>query len=438
MASHEAIAAVSRTLQTLLRDRMVTPVAVTLAPPDVTVADVDGPRLNLYLIQLIENAGLKNQEIPGFQHSGTFGHPPLSLNLRYLLTTHSAIEAQRDADLNAQTLLGDAMRVFNDFGSAIDRLAITNAAAGPIGDPVLDPVLADEFERLRLVLHPASIDDITKLWSAVSGTNFRRSVIYEVTVVQIATPTARVRPQPVQTRRINMTVRRRPTVLDAYVTPAPNGPIGEIRARIGDDITILTQGALAGRVFVRLGELEPIRVTPSASGEIRLIVPDADYPIDLDHPATRPIPLAVQLQPGSVPVRVVIELPAEGVEGGLGRGTAVAGTRRHTSNSTLLQLCPAISAISPTAGNAGTVLRVTGTRLWHGPSGRAEVIVGDAAIGLVDPPPPGVAAPTPTAVEVPLAVAADLLDISPIGYPVAVQVDGARSRDPGFDFVVGP
>ena len=40
------------------------------------------------------------------------------------------------------------------------------------------------------MLHPASLDDITKVWSAVSGTNFRRSVIYEVTVVQIETPLA--------------------------------------------------------------------------------------------------------------------------------------------------------------------------------------------------------------------------------------------------------
>ena len=65
MASHTAIAAVSRTLRTLLLDRMVVSTAVTLAPPDVDLTNVSGARVNLYLMQVIENAGLKNQEIPG-------------------------------------------------------------------------------------------------------------------------------------------------------------------------------------------------------------------------------------------------------------------------------------------------------------------------------------------------------------------------------------
>ena len=63
------------------------------------VSGVDGARVNLYLMQLFENAGLKNQEIPRQGHPGAYGHPPLSLNLRYLLTTYSAMETQPDADL---------------------------------------------------------------------------------------------------------------------------------------------------------------------------------------------------------------------------------------------------------------------------------------------------------------------------------------------------
>ncbi len=155
MASHTAIAAVSRTLQTLLLDRMVTGAAITLAPPDVEVTDVNGARVNLYLMQVIENGALKNQEIPGQGHPAAYGHPPLSLDLRYLVTTHSAMENQAGADLNAQTILGDAMRVMNDFGNRIDQLTITNPVAGTPGDPILDPDLAREFERLKIVLHPA-------------------------------------------------------------------------------------------------------------------------------------------------------------------------------------------------------------------------------------------------------------------------------------------
>ena len=36
------------------------------------------------------------------------------------MTTRSETENQAEADLNAQTILGDAMRVFNDFGNRID------------------------------------------------------------------------------------------------------------------------------------------------------------------------------------------------------------------------------------------------------------------------------------------------------------------------------
>lgn len=432
MASHTAIAAVSRTLQTLLLDRMVTGAAITLAPPDVEVADVNGARVNLYLMQVIENGALKNQEIPGRGHPAAYGHPPLSLDLRYLVTTYSAMENQVGADLNAQTILGDAMRVMNDFGNRIDHLVIANPVAGIVGHPILDPDLTREFERLKIVLHPASLDDITKVWSAVSGTNFRRSVVYEVTVIQIETPAPRVRPQPVETRRIFVTVRKRPEIVDAYVSPiAPGDPIGESRVRIGEEITIVAQGTLADRLYVRLGSLEPIRVSPPGDGRIRVIVPDAQYPIDLDHPAVRPIPPAEQLQPGPLEVQVIAMHPAEGVQGGLGTGAPVPpGLRRYPSNSLLMQLVPRVTAAIPAAGNAATILHVTGQRLWHVGARTVEVIVGDAAIPVT--------APTPTAVDAPMSAAAGLLEISAVPYPVAVQVDGARSRDPGMTFTLGP
>jgi hypothetical protein len=432
LASHTAIAAVSRTLRTLLLDRMVTGAGITLAPPDVEVAGVDGARVNLYLMQVIENGALKNQEIPGTGHPSAYGHPPLSLDLRYLVTTHSAIENQTDADLNAQTLLGDAMRVFNDFGNRIDQLSIVNPVAGTPGDAILDPDLSREFERLKIVLHPASLDDITKVWSAVSGTNFRRSVVYEVTVIQIETPTPRVRPAPVETRRVFMTVRKRPEIVEAYVSPAaPGDPIGETRARVGEEITIIAEGALADRLYVRLGSLEPIRVSPPGDGRIRLTVPDALYPADLDHPLPRPIPPAAQLQPGPLEVQVIAMHPAEGVQGGLGIGTPTPpGLRRYPSNSLLMQLVPRVTAAAPASGNAATTLHVAGERLWHPGARSVEVIVGDAAIPVT--------APTPTAVDAAISAAAGLLDISATPYPVAVQVDGARSRDPGITFTLGP
>lgn len=438
MADQTAIAAVSRTLGTLLRDRMATNPAVTFAPPDVTVAGVDGARVNLYLIHVIENAELKNQESPFT--GGAYGRPPLSLNLRYLMTTYSALETQPDADLNAQGLLGDAMRVLHDFGNRIDSLAIVNPAAGTVGDPILDPALANEFERLRLVLQPAGIDDLTKIWSALSEANFRRSVIYEVTVVQIATLAPRVLPLPVQRRRILATLRNRPVIEAAYVSVPPAPLVGELRVRIGEEITIEAADLVADKLYVRLGMLDPIRVA-AAVGRIRIAVPDAVYPADLDNPLPRPIPAAQQLQPGPLPVQLLAQATDEGVEGGLDRGSRVTSVRRYASNLALLQLVPQITGVAPPAGNAASVLGVTGTRLWSPAANTVEVVIGDAAVtvrapSLADP----WAAPTPTEVQVPVADAASLLAVQAAAdppYPVAVEVDGARSRDPA-GFHLGP
>jgi hypothetical protein len=442
MADHTAIEAVSLTLRTLLRDRMIENAAVTLVPTDVTIAGVDGARVNLYLFQVAEHSGLKNQEIPGHGHPGTYGRPPLSLNLRYLVTTHSATDDQPDADLNAQRILGDAMRVFHHYGNLLDSLTITNPAVGTVGDPIVEPVLREEYERTKIVLHPASLDELTKVWSAISEENFRRSVVYEVSVVQIETTEPRPAPMPVETRRILASVRRRPAIRQAYVTPGPGEPIGQLRARVGDSLSIVADHTMADRLYVRLGRLEPIRVTPPADGRIALIVPDDQYPVDLDHPAPRPIPPADRLQPGGLEVQLIARHPVDGVEGGLGTGSGVSTVRDYRSNSALLQLVPRVSAVMPLSGTSAGILQVTGARLWHPNAQLSEVIVGDAAVAVR---PPGVsdpwAAPTPTTVEVPLSDAGSLLPAPAVGgdlYPVAVQVDGARSRDTGITFTLLP
>ena len=123
MSDHLAIAGVSRTLRTLLRDRMRIPVPVTLAPPDVTITALSDRRVNLYLFKVSENGHLKNQEIPGHGHPAQYGRPPLSLNLHYLLTTHVGAETTEDADLQCQAMLGDAMRVLHDYATIPESLA---------------------------------------------------------------------------------------------------------------------------------------------------------------------------------------------------------------------------------------------------------------------------------------------------------------------------
>ena len=445
MASHTAIAAVSRTLRTLLRDRMVTNAIVTLAPPDVELTNVSGSRVNLYLMQVIENAALKNQDMPGRGHPAAYGHPPLSLDLRYLMTTYSAIENQEEADLNAQTILGDAMRVMNDFGNRIDEIKITKPLRAQLAAPYSMKICGRNLNVSRVVLHPATLDDITKVWSAVSGTNFRRSAIYEVTVIQIETPLARPNPLPVETRRIVTTQLRRPEILDAYLTPLlPGDPIGERRIRLGEDITIDMQGARADKLYVKLGALDPIRVSPQADGKLRVILPDTTYPVDLDHAAPRPIPLVATIAARHTASTADCGISGRSCSGRTwGRGYN-NGSRRYGSNQFPLQLCPRITSVAPAVASvaaidAATVLTVNGARLWPGGKQTVDVIIGDVAIRvrdkkLGDP----WAAPTQTTVEVPLLPVIEMLQTSVTPFPIAVEVDGARSRDIGITLTLGP
>jgi hypothetical protein len=184
--------------------------------------------------------------------------------------------------------------------------------------------------------------------------------------------------------------------------------------------------------YVRLGGLEPIRVPLPPDGIIHISIPDNLYPVDLDHPAVRPIPPADQLQPGPLVVQVVAVHEAEGAAGALGPAATMFQDRAFASNIALFQLVPSIALIAPLAGSAATLLQINGTRLWN-PDGPSEVLIRDAAV-TIRPPAPGDpwVAPTPVMVQIPVAEAAALLPPPPAGgtpYPLAVQVNSARSRD---------
>jgi hypothetical protein len=441
MADFNAIAAASRTIRRLLLDRIATPgVSITLAPPDITVAGVAGARINLYLYEVGEHPILKNQNIPGRENAGSFGMPPLSLVLRYLMTSHARSEDQADSDIIAQALLGDAMLTLHDFGGRIDDLLLITNRAGAIGDPVLDPVLQSEFERVKFMLHPIASDELSKLWSAMPEANFRRSVAYEASVVQLEPRRPRRQAQPVLARRVLTAVARPPHLTDAYRTPPPppGDSLHDGRIGIGQELTITHAPTTAERLYVRIGTLEPIRVPLPSAGTIRIVIPDAQYPIDLDHAAVRPIVIGDRLQPGPLEVTLIGISAADGIEGGLDRGVPVARDQALRSNIALLQLVPRITATNPAAGNAAAILRITGERLWSDtlPS---EVIVGDAAIPIRPPQPgDGFAAPTPTQVEIPVSAIAALLPPRAAPYPVAAQVNGARSAETGFGFRLLP
>jgi hypothetical protein len=99
LSTYKAIAGVSSSLKTLLRDRMTEVADITIAPPDVKVDFAAGRRVNLYLYHMNENPYLKNQEISGEGYPGAYGHPPLSLILHYIFTAFGAADTGPDAEI---------------------------------------------------------------------------------------------------------------------------------------------------------------------------------------------------------------------------------------------------------------------------------------------------------------------------------------------------
>jgi len=215
MSTYKCIAGVTQSLVNLLGDRMIEPVTVTVAPPDVQVDQVSGPRLNIYLYHLAENPFLKNQEIPGNGHPGAYGHPPLSLNLHYIFTAFGSSETGPDADMQAQYILGDAMRVVHDCPVVSANLMQLKSP----GETVLDSSLLDEFEQIKVALQPKSLEEISKIWTALPRVNFRRSVTYEVSVVQIESQQQRTMGLPVRERRVYALTMRSPHIEEVFRQP---------------------------------------------------------------------------------------------------------------------------------------------------------------------------------------------------------------------------
>jgi hypothetical protein len=438
MATFTAVADVTASLLRLLRSHMLSGAEVTSAPPDIDLG-ATRTRVNLYLIQVRESPCLKNMDIPPRTPRGSPGRPPLSVELRYMLTAHPEREDQVDAQASAERALGDAMSVLHHYGPLIDTATIRNSAAGQVGAPILEASLIEEFERIKISLYPSDLDELTKIWSAFSSVNFRMSAIYHVSVVQIEDREPRRMPAPVETRALAFSIRRRPEIVAARLAVPPGQPQGETRLRIGDALEVEVRGAQADRLYIRIGDLDPIRVVASLAGIVQIPLPDAVYAPDLDNPLPRPIPPEDRLQAGVVEVTLEAEFDTDVIQGGLGPGVNAPAPRRYPSNLAFIQIIPEVTGTVPGAAAFGAVLQVTGTRLWR-PGARTQVILGDAAVEVHRPEGGDPwAQPTDIAVEIPLDAYASHLPPPGVGgdpYPVAVQTDGARSRDPGVIFTL--
>jgi hypothetical protein len=137
-------------------------VKVNACPPDNVRTEAGGRQLNLFLYQVIEDAGRRDPAPPGG------GPAPLVVALRYLISAYG--EEGGDVDLSGQEVLEAAMDILH-------RHAVI--AAGPDARAAARP--------LHLALVPVALDDMARLWANWS-TPYRTSVVYEASPVVVAAP----------------------------------------------------------------------------------------------------------------------------------------------------------------------------------------------------------------------------------------------------------
>lgn len=199
MSNTLAIAAVTTTLRRLIEQNLpdtLSGATVTTKPPDKAMSSTNGPdsasnnQLNLFLYQTELHPQWRNQTLPGQVMAGETGHPPLALNLHYLLTAYG----QDDDDTLSHQLLGRAMGTLHDHPVlSTEEIRLATEIDLP------DSNLHQQIECVRITPQPLSLEDLSKLW-ATFQTQYRISTTYQVSVILIESARPSRAPQPVLAR----------------------------------------------------------------------------------------------------------------------------------------------------------------------------------------------------------------------------------------------
>lgn len=197
MSNALAIAAVTLTLRSLIDRNLPDDLAgasVTAKPLDKAVSSSGGPssgnQINLFLYQTEINPSWRNLPLPDQVRPGESGHPPLALNLHYLITAYG----EDDDDTRSHRLLGQAMSTLHDHPIlSPEEIELATATELP------GSTLHQQIESVRIVPHTLSLDELSRLWTTFQ-TQYRISAAYQASVVVIESRRAARTPLPVLRR----------------------------------------------------------------------------------------------------------------------------------------------------------------------------------------------------------------------------------------------
>jgi hypothetical protein len=192
--SYAAINDVTRGIRTLLHSQLVrvsSSAVVSLLPPGDTLPQVSG--VNLYLYRVTESPFTRNRPWPGDRATLPSDRPALGLQLHYLLTPLGAppTDANFSEGDDSHTMLGLAMStlqehpVLNDVHlPTLPAAGGLNATAGFDADAVLPSYLLNGYDKIKIMLSPAGIEELSKIWATINQP-YRLSVAYEISLIEI-------------------------------------------------------------------------------------------------------------------------------------------------------------------------------------------------------------------------------------------------------------
>jgi hypothetical protein len=236
MSSPLAIAAVTAVLKSFLENGlgglagMLDGVpTVSVQPPDRIKSDTaQTNRINLFLFQATENPAWRNLGLPSRGANGDrIANPPLALNLHYLVTAYGS------GDFHAEVLLGHAMFVLHEM-PVLTRDAIRAAISAPAPGTLLNELaaanLADQIEQIKITPQSMSVEEISKIWSALH-TQYRPTAVYQASVVLIQSERSVPPTLPVRARNL-------------LVLPFERSVIDLIQSQESDGAEIVTTQAI--------------------------------------------------------------------------------------------------------------------------------------------------------------------------------------------------
>jgi len=368
-------------------------ITVSAEPPDRIDNGASSPdRINLFLFQATENQGWRNVALP-YRNAGgdRINNPPLALDLSYLLTAYGS------GPLHAEALLGLAMFVLHEM-PVLTRDAIRAVTVAPPQPPLLAGLqaseLADQIEQIKVAPQVMSVEEISKIWSALQS-QYRPTAVYKATVVLVESQSS-VRPTlPVRARNLKVISFERP-VIDLLQSQENNvAPI------------VRDQPILAGYNLVVDGQRLRGATTRVCIDALEIV------PNDTDITAGRiVIALPATLQPGLHSVQVTHPVDFE-------TGLTSDPHRGIESNVAAFVLSPEITTPDPIAAARNTTLTLT----IDPPVGRAQratLLVGGGTISIPARPAAGPA--TTATLDFPIPN-----DFTTGTQLLRVQIDGAES-----------